>query len=65
MQEDGGTEGERSYGSVGALEHIELGLSGSELVSWDNTLENLLYELPELIVLILEKENDAGALAVE
>lgn len=54
-----------TYRSVTSLKAVDSGLRGCELVSRDNLLQFGLDDLPKLIVLVLEQENDARALAVE
>lgn len=49
----------QTYSSVTSLEAVDAGLSGSEVVA-NNGLQDRLGELPELVVLILEKNNEAG-----
>lgn len=56
---------EVTYSSVGAPEHVKLLLSGSVLLSRDDSLEGILGNVPELVVLLLEQDNDASALAIE
>jgi len=54
-----------TYRSVTSLEAVDSRLRGCELVGGDNLLELRFDDLPELVVLVLEQEDDARALAVE
>jgi hypothetical protein len=54
-----------THSSVGTLKHCQLLLRGRVLVGRDHSLEGCLGDLPQLVMLILNQNNDAGALAVE
>lgn len=54
-----------TYGSVGTLEHVELLLGGTPLGLWDNWLQDIGVEVPELVVLAVGEEDDTGGLGVE
>lgn len=51
--------------SISALEHVNLSLGSSPSLSWDDRLQDLSVDVPELIVLGVEKEDGAGGLCVE
>ena len=57
--------GERTYRGVSTLEHVELLLGAGEGIGWDYALEDLNGNVPELLVLALDEEDNAGALGVE
>lgn len=54
-----------TYSTVTSLEAVELLLGRWELVLGDLGLQDLLDELPELLVFLVEQDDDAGALRVE
>jgi hypothetical protein len=54
-----------TYGSVGSLEATNLLLSGGELLRRYDWLQDLENKVPELVVVLVEQNNEAGALGVE
>lgn len=54
-----------THGSVGALEHVELALGGGVGVLGHDGLQDVLCDLPDLLVLLLEQQDDARRLRVE
>lgn len=54
-----------TYSSVGTLEHAQLLLRGGILLGRYHSLEGGLGKVPQLVMLALEQDNSAGALAVE
>ena len=54
-----------THSSVGALEHVQLLLRGGVLVGRDDSLEGIFGDVPQLVVLALDQQDGAGALAVE
>lgn len=64
FRDDKGRDGV-TYGSVGTLEHVNLLLGGWEVLSRSNALQDLLGDLPQLLMLALEQQKDAGGLGVE
>lgn len=61
---DAAVRGE-TYSSVSGLEAVQLLCGALELLSGDDGLEDILGDVPELLVLLLEENDGAGALAVE
>lgn len=54
-----------TYRSIASLEQVQPLLGLGPLVVRDNTLQHGLCDLPELIMLVLEQQNDSVALTVE
>lgn len=60
-----------TYGSVSGLESVELGESAAlkllfgDMAGGDKALHNLDGDVPNLLVLLLQKENNTGSLSVE
>jgi hypothetical protein len=54
-----------TYSAISSLEHIHLLLGLLILIGWDDALENLLVDVPELVMLVLEQDDGAGGLRVE
>ncbi len=47
------------------ISHINLGIGGGPLGLWDNWLQDILVEVPELVVLGAGEEDNADSLGVE
>lgn len=60
-----GREGAETYGSGGALEHGDLVAGGLPVLLGDDGLEDLAGDVPELLVLGAEQDDDADGLGVE
>jgi hypothetical protein len=54
-----------TYGSVAGLEAVETLLGRGPLLSRNNCLKDLLGHLPELVMLLLDEQDNAGGLGVE
>ena len=54
-----------THSPIGALEHVQLLLCGGILVGRDHSLEGIFGNVPQLVVLALDQQDGAGALAVE
>ena len=57
--------GMRTYGSVSGLEAVETLLGRGPSLGWHDCLEDLLGHLPELVMLFLDQQDDAGGLGIE
>jgi hypothetical protein len=54
-----------TYSAIGTLEAIEFLLGGGECGTGHNTLQDVLGDIPELLMLLLCQKDDTGALGVE
>lgn len=54
-----------THSSVGALEHVELLLGDLVLLLRDNSLQGILSDVPQLVVLVLQEKDSTRGLAVE
>lgn len=61
----GGRGREKTYGTGGALEHVHLVGGGLEGIGGDDGLEDLSGDVPELLVVGAEEDDDAVGLGVE
>lgn len=54
-----------TYSSITSSEAVHLLGSSLKLIRWHNTLQNLLGDIPKLLMFSLEQQNDSGALRIE
>ena len=63
--------GGETHGSIGSAESLQLGLGGSlehflgDVASGDQTLHDINGNIPHLLVLLLQQEDNTGGLGVE
>lgn len=54
-----------THGSIRSLEHAQLGLSRRKVCRRNNTLEDLLRDIPQLLMIIVQEQDISRSLGVE